>query len=88
MEWIDSDHFKLTSGKKVTAWTGTIGIDRELEVHTGSDDDIEVNGDPTLNEEDFKGEFPWTKEEKTELADYMINLWERFKTMEKLGEKV
>lgn len=75
MHWKDRDTFVLASGKEVDAIYGMIGINADLGIGEGSDGSIGVDGfnwaDPPIP--------PWTTQERAELADYMIGLWQRFK---------
>lgn len=60
--------FLLSTGREVYAWANVVGIDPNLEVFSGYDDDV-----VRPNDND------WTAAEKAELADHMIELWTRFK---------
>ena len=65
------EEFEFTTGRKETANCHIIGIGPDLEVSDGYDG----------------GGFDYslTREEKIELADYMIALWQKFK--EKIDQK-
>lgn len=63
MERIDERHYRLTSGRILDAAAGVIGIANGA-VLSGSD---ELTADE------------WTPEERSELADFMIGQWRRFK---------
>lgn len=63
-----------------------IGINPNLEVYEGYDGTIEHAGNPPdwwlATTEPFyvnEREYYFTKEEKRELAEYMINLWQQYK---------
>lgn len=62
MEYI-SDRYKLSSGKEFYANHGIIGIAPDLEISEGYDGGLS---------------WQFTKEDKREIAEYMIKLWERF----------
>ena len=65
--WGDSyDNYKLSTGKELSANRGIIGIDPLLNISEGYDDGID-------------DDYLLTKEEKIELAEYMISLWEKYK---------
>jgi len=63
------DGYKLSSGREFSANCGIIGLSPKeeygWEVHEGYDGGI-------YDEE-------WTPDEKRELADFMIDLWQKFK---------
>lgn len=62
----DGDEYILDSGRKIYANNGILGIDNELRAHEGYDGFI---GGPDK----------FTAEERREISDYAIALWERFK---------
>lgn len=66
---VDRDNLIFSTGKFRYANNGIIGLSEPdedgWEVTEGYDGGIDIND--------------LTKEEKVELADYMINLWQRFK---------
>ena len=65
--WGDSyDDYKLSTGKELSANRGIIGIDPLLNISEGYDGEID-------------DDYLLTKEEKIEVADYMISLWEKYK---------
>lgn len=63
---------KLKSGREIDANSGLISINDALEVGTGYDQML------SLLDEDYD-ESPLTAEERVELADRMITLWQRWK---------
>jgi hypothetical protein len=64
--------FELSTGRTFYANQNIVGIDPDLDLSEGFDSGMEISSD-------------WTAEERAELADYMIDLWSRFKA--KPGEK-
>ncbi len=74
----DSDIFILSTGKEINANHGLISLEElennEWAIMEGYDGSIDY---PTWNEEDEPRNL--TREERIEVADYMIALWERFK---------
>lgn len=65
MKALERDIYQLSSGRIFSANCGVIAISPELGVSDGG-----VRGIVDID---------WTPAERTELADFMINLWERFK---------
>lgn len=70
----ENSHYEFeTTGRSFYA-NGYVGIiehsDGEVGIAEGYDGYVNINGDP---DEEMSGE------EATELADYMIKLWEKFK---------
>lgn len=66
--------YTLTTGRRVYANRGILGIDEQGSVSEGYDGGVEL-------ERDWDDTFQsWTPEERTELADEMIRRWTRFKT--------
>lgn len=67
------DGYKFEStGRTFDANRSIIGINPLLEISEGYDGHI------VFEDEDYN-ELELTKEERTELADYMIKLWQEFK---------
>lgn len=64
--------YVLSTGRVFYANLGIIGINPTLEVSEGYDGGFSVDGD-------WEGEDKWTAAERAELADFMIDLWQRFK---------
>jgi len=64
--------YTLSSGRRFGANMGYVGINPDLEVAEGSDG-------PIYDRWDWVSGRKWTREEKTEFADHMISLWEKFK---------
>jgi len=63
-----TDHLVFENGKEIYAHNGIIGIDEELTISEGYDGGIE--------------EMDLTGNEKVELADYAIALWEKYRSSE------
>lgn len=66
------DDFILSTGKEVSANCCILGISPELELHEGYDGRI--------HEEDL------TPNEKIEIAEYAISLWQKYRDKIKKGE--
>lgn len=62
---VDGDEFILSTGRKINANNGYIGINPEMMLSEGYDGHIYADR--------------WTPEERIELADYMIGLWQEYK---------
>lgn len=62
---VDWDEYILSTGRKFYANNGIVGISPDLRIYEGYD------GGP-----DDKN---WSPEERRELADFMIGLWQRYK---------
>lgn len=80
MKRIDPDRYELSSGRKFYANNGCIGIDPDStgngdSVGEGADDSIRVRG----YDWESPSEFDWTVAERHELADFMIDLWTKWK---------
>jgi hypothetical protein len=66
--------YTLTTGRRVYANRGILGIDEHGHVSEGYDGGVEL-------ERDWDDTFqPWTPAERAELADEMIRRWSRFKS--------
>lgn len=64
------DTMKLEStGRVIYAYRDIIGIDPDGAVFSGYDDNVD----------DEDSDSPFTREERAELADYMIGLWTAYK---------
>ncbi len=66
----DAHHIILDSGKKIYAFSGTIGLTPGLELTYGFDGFISE-----FSSEDF------TSEDAQEVADYMIRQWQTFRAL-------
>ena len=64
MKFVD-DEVIFSSGTKAYAFANIIGINPELELSYGYDSSFD--------------EFDLSKQDRCELADYMISLWQAFK---------
>jgi hypothetical protein len=75
------DLYLLSSGREFYANCGVIGLDpTSLNISEGWDGGIELDGSPTYDPKtDPPRSAPWTRAEKRELADFMIDAWKRFK---------
>ena len=62
--------FVFSTGRKVNCNKGIIGLNPELKTYEGYDGDFCLYISPL------------TKEERIELADYMIGLWTKYKEVE------
>lgn len=74
----DGDHYQLNSGRFIYAYGGVIGIDPYgYDIKGGWDDPVEYT-----RKEPHDYESPildLTKEEKLEVADFMIAQWKEFR---------
>lgn len=71
------DSITFSTGRSFYVYSRTIGLDPNLYVYYGSDGDL-----PTwyYGDDDWrKPEQIMTEAERLELADYMIEAWQRFK---------
>jgi hypothetical protein len=76
----DGDGYTLSSGRRLYANRGIVGINPEMEVYEGYDGKIYTT---IYTRPLFPGEISgWSHEEKCELADFMISLWTKFKASE------
>jgi len=66
------NEYIFTSGRRMSANCGIVGIDPDLKLSEGYDGDVEY---PTLDTD----EFSLTAEDMHELADMMIARWQAFK---------
>jgi hypothetical protein len=69
--------FRLSSGRVIDPGALIVGIDPNLQVWGGYDDNLFVWPDP--DEDEYRPCSPWTPAERAELADYMIERWQEFK---------
>jgi len=65
---LKNDILKFSTGRELYENHGIIGINSTLGIFEGYDDDVYDD--------------VWLKEEKIELADYMISLWNKYKKRE------
>ena len=68
MKMIDNDSYILNTGKKIYANKGLISIDNEGNIYEGYDGEL-----------DIKEYNLFTKQERREIAKFMINKWKRYK---------
>ena len=66
MKQIDGSNFEFSTGTLLYAHGGIIGITPDLIIYGGYDDHLDWYND-------------FTFEEKIELADYMVSVWEKYK---------
>jgi hypothetical protein len=66
-----NDKCTLSTGREFYCFRGIIGMSDNYEVG----DEVTYGFDGGFSIED------WTPQEKQELADYMINLWQKFKAV-------
>ncbi len=70
---------QLESTKRIIyAYCGVIGINRDGNVFGGYDDEVWAAGNQPPDT-DGGCDPPFTREERTELANYMIGLWTAYK---------
>jgi hypothetical protein len=65
------DGFQLPSGTKIDALYGIVGINADLEISSGYDDGVHIEGAK------YGVELP--PEVQVELADYMIRRWQQYR---------
>jgi hypothetical protein len=70
---IEKDEIVFSTGKRIYAFDGIIGIDDELDPSYGSDGGIEI-----FDWEDGRVVISLSHAERRELADYAIALWQKF----------
>jgi len=70
---IDGDSIILSTGKVINANRGIVGINPDLDISEGYDG--------TLDEEDLPDDERLTDDERLELANYVISLWEKWKSI-------
>lgn len=73
---IDDNKVIFSTGKVMRANLGIIGISPDLSVTEGYDGVFHSPREQWMSDDDYDG---LTMEEQTELADYMIATWTRFK---------
>lgn len=73
----DGQDLVFSTGRKIYANNGVVGINDELEVREGYDGYIQGAWD----NDGINGErSPWTPAKQAELCDYMIDIWQKRKT--------
>jgi hypothetical protein len=71
----DRDTYVLSSGREFYANGGIIGLSpKERDVYHGYDGNVLYDNGAETSYTDQDSQ-PWTRDEKLELADYMIDLW-------------
>ena len=86
MEVISNDNYRLSTGREFYANHLIIGMDPSLEcVYYGYDGHIQgaCRHETTKNITDLKES--WTLSERQELANYMIKLWQDYRTLSLCG---
>ena len=73
MKYDGDDTYTFASGRTVYANCGIIGLGPGLEIAEGYD------GNPDPDARWFSSDKPWTDEECAEIADMMIERWQRWK---------
>ena len=70
----------FSTGRTITPYNGTIGINKDMEVSEGYDNMLTEKSHPIMRIEDDPEErtYVYTAEERKELAEYMIDLWKKF----------
>jgi hypothetical protein len=63
----------LTTGRRFYCFMGLIGLNDEMLITEGFDDKVRLEGQPGEDRPHF------TPQERTEIADYMIALWNNYK---------
>ena len=78
-----TDFFVLEStGREAYANCGFVGINDDLELSYGYDGIFVpylTKIDIVQNKDSLFAKAPWTPQERTEIANYMIDLWTKFK---------
>lgn len=83
MEQIARDRFRLSTGREFYANCGIVGMSPSYADRDGDYTDTlpeGYDGGITINDKWSEPESYWTGAEQHELADYMIALWERWKS--------
>ena len=75
MERSKSDYFKLKSGKEIYAFGNVVGLCPDLDVTGGYDNSVYTEN--RFLDEDEEPDL--TRDERLELADYMLGQWHLFK---------
>ncbi len=74
------ERLTFSSGRQWTPNNGYIGINADMELSEGHDREIIFDEDLVVDREcGYDDHQPLTPEERRELSDYMIGLWQEFK---------
>ena len=84
MKHLGRDLFELSTGRRFDANIGSIGMSPSLHRVTEGYDGHLYGVTPDDYVEDVAG--TWTDAERAELADYMSDLWQRWKAKHTAGE--
>lgn len=76
---IDRNDVIFSSGRVKYANFGIIGISQGLEITEGYDGGFHCARDEFESDEDYECREGLTRDEQIELADFMIETWQRFK---------
>ena len=89
MKLTDTNKVTFSSGKKIYAYGGIVGIDEDLVVYGGYDQDFyDPTADYSWKTDPGENAQELTDEERVELADYMIERWNDFKNLVEGGKEV
>ena len=81
---LTSDGFVLSTGREFPANCHLLGINDTLEITEGYDDVIDEACDHAYLNDDLN---PFTPEERREVADYVISLWNEWADTVYIGEE-
>ena len=70
--------YTLSTGREFNANLGLISVDDNGTLYEGYDASLDVNGHSDPQPDDPASQ-PWTREERIELADFMIERWQAFR---------
>lgn len=73
---IEGDEITFSNGNTHYANKGIIGLSPELHVYDGYDGQLHWPREDWMDDDDFDGLLP---KEQIELADHMLNEWQKFK---------
>lgn len=79
MRKVDDHHYELSSGKKIYAHGGIVGINSELEVHDGYDGHFGRLFEASYDFDEEEEARRLTEQEHDEICDFMIDLWQQRK---------
>lgn len=68
----------FSDGRTRRCYGGIVGLNPDLHPTYGSDGEFYLRGEGAFETSGDEGE-PFTPEQRAELADYMIGLWQAFK---------